>query len=307
MDPLSDVLSLLKVDSILSARFEGSGPWAMHFPAYRHIKFGAVLEGSFWLWCEGSIAPSKFERGDFYLLTNGTPYCTASDLTKKPEDGRQIFNAFKGADNVVRYGEGIDKVIVTGGRFAFDDGISEILIRQLPPLVCLPASSPYSIPLKAIIDLVAYETETIRPGHAISATSIANIVLVHALRAHLAAMPFTTGWFGAVKDKQIGTALSLMHGNVAKRWTLNELASTIGMSRTVFAQRFKRLVGFSPLDYLLRWRMTVAKQELKKGKSLAKVAEIIGYSSETAFNSAFKQITGESPGRYRAEAKSSSR
>lgn len=307
MDPLSDVLSLLKVDSVLSARFEGYGSWAMHFPAYRHIKFGAVVEGAFWLWCEGTVAPSKFERGDFYLLTNGSPYCTASDLTEKPKDGRQIFDANKGADRVVRYGQGTEKVVVTGGRFTFDDDVSHLLLSQLPPLIHLPATSPYSTSLKAVLGLLADETETIRPGDAISATSIANLVLVHTLRAHVAAMPFNTGWFGAIRDKQIGAALSLMHGDIAKRWTVNELASTIGMSRTIFAQRFKKFVGFAPLDYLLRWRMTVAGQELKSGKSLSKVADSVGYSSETAFNSAFKRITGESPGRYRTGAKPNSR
>jgi AraC-like DNA-binding protein len=307
VDPLSDVLSLLKVESVLSARFEGCGSWAMRFPAYRHIKFGAVVEGSFWLWCEESMTPSKFERGDFYLLTNGSPYCTASDLTRRPEDGRQIFTANKGADGVVRYGQGIDKVVVTGGRFTFDDDVSHLLLSQLPPLIRLPSTAPYSTSLKAVLDLLADETETIRPGDAISATSIANIVLVHTLRAHIAAMPFTTGWFGAVRDKQIGAALSLMHGDIAKRWTVDDLASAIGMSRTIFAQRFKKFVGFAPLYYLLRWRMTVAGQELKKGKSLSKVAESVGYSSETAFNSAFKRITGESPGRYRAGAKPNSR
>ncbi|NKI72721.1 helix-turn-helix domain-containing protein [Collimonas pratensis] len=305
MDPLSDVLSLLKVDSVLSARFEGCGSWAMRFPAYCHIKFGAVLEGSFWLWCEGSEVPSKFERGDFYLLTNGLPYCTASDLTKEPKDGRQIFDAYKGTDGVVRYGEGLDKVVVTGGRFTFDNDSSYLLIKQLPPLVRIPATSPCSTPLKAILDLLADETETIRPGYAISATSIANIVLVHTLRAHLAATSLTTGWFGAIKDKQIGTALSLMHGDIAKRWTVNDLATSIGLSRTVFTQRFKKFVGFSPLDYLLRWRMTVAGTELKNGTSLSKVAESVGYSSDTAFNSAFKRITGESPGRYRSKKEAS--
>lgn len=301
MDPLSDVLSLLRVRSVLSARFEGYGPWAMRFPAYRHIKFGAVLEGSFWLWCEGSLVPTKFERGDFYLLTDGSPYCTASDLKTALEDGRRIFDAYKGKDEVVRYGEGVGKVVVSGGRFTFDNDTSDLLIKQLPPLVHIPAGAPCATPLRAILDLLADETETIRPGYAISATSIANLVLVHILRAHLAAMPLTTGWFSAVKDKQIGTALSLMHGDIAKRWTVNDLATASGMSRTIFTQRFKKCVGFSPLDYLLRWRMTVAGSELKNGVSLSKVAESVGYGSDTAFNSAFKRMTGQSPGRYRSK------
>jgi AraC-like DNA-binding protein len=302
LDPLSDVLSMLKVRSVLSARFEGSGSWAMRFPAYRHIKFGAVLEGSFWLRCEGSSAPIKFERGDFYLLTDGLSYYTATDLKKEPLDGRQIFDEYLGKDEVVRYGDGVGKVVVSGGRFTFDDDTSEVLLKQLPPLIRMPATSPSATSLKAILDLLADETGTIRPGSTIAATGIANLVLIHILRAHLAAMPLNTGWLCAIRDKQIGTALSLMHGDIAKRWTVNDLASGIGMSRTVFTQRFKKLVGFSPLDYLLRWRMTVARSELRNGVSLTRVAERVGYSSDTAFNSAFKRITGQSPGRFRLKA-----
>lgn len=300
MDPLSDVLSLLKVHSVLSARFEGCGSWAMHFPAYRHIKFGAVLQGSFWLWTDGSIQPVKLEAGDFYLLTDGSPYCSASDVNQEPADGRKIFDAYKEVDGIVRYGNDGDKVVVTGGRFTFDNDISDLLIKQLPPMLRIPAMAPCASPLRAILDLLADETATIRPGFSISATSIANIALVQILRAHLAAMPLTTGWLGAVKDQQIGTALTLMHSDIAKRWTVNDLATAVGMSRTIFTQRFKKIVGFSPLDYLLRWRITVAGTELKNGVSLSKVAQNVGYSSDTAFNSAFKRITGQSPGRYRA-------
>jgi hypothetical protein len=80
MDPLSDVFSLLKVQSVLSARLECAGPWALRFPAYRHMKFGGVIEGSRWLWIEGDMQPVRLQAGDFYLLTDGRPYCFASGM-----------------------------------------------------------------------------------------------------------------------------------------------------------------------------------------------------------------------------------
>lgn len=252
--------------------------------------------------CEASSAPIKFECGDFYLLTDGLSYCTATDLDKEPLDGRQIFHEYLGKDEVVRYGDGVGKVVVSGGRFTFDDDTSEILLHQLPPLIRLPAISPSATSLKAILGLLAYETETIRPGHTIAATGIANLALIHILREHLAAVPIKAGWFCAIRDKQIGAVLSLMHGDIARRWTVNDLATEIGMSRTAFTQRFKKLVGFSPLDYLLRWRMAVAGSALRNGVSLTRVADQVGYSSDTAFNSAFKRIMGQSPGRYRLNA-----
>ncbi|CAN7589966.1 helix-turn-helix transcriptional regulator [Pararhizobium sp. LjRoot238] len=92
-----------------------------------------------------------------------------------------------------------------------------------------------------------------------------------------------------------------MHGDLARRWKVEDLALAVGMSRTTFTQRFKTLVGLPPLDYLMRWRMTVAGTELRKGdKSLSAVAESVGYASDTAFNSAFKRTIGQSPGRWRS-------
>ncbi len=301
MDPLSEVLSLLKVQSALSARFEGRGAWSMRFPAYRHIKFGGVLEGSFWLWIEGQIAPVKLQAGDFYLLTTGAPYCSATHPTLAPMDGRAIFDTHKDADGVVRYGHGSGRVTVTGGRFTFDNAAATMLLDQVPALLHVPAAACSAMPMSAILDLLAYETAVPQPGSLISATSIANVVLVHVLRAYLATSPQPIGWLSALVDPRIGQALALLHGDLARRWTVGDLARECGMSRTNFAQRFKARVGCPPLDYLLRWRMASASSTLNSTeKTVAVIAESVGYASETAFNSAFKRTVGESPGRYRS-------
>lgn len=301
MDPLSQVLSLLKIRSVLSARFEGYGEWAMCFPAYRHIKFGGVLEGSFKLWSEGSSVPVDLEAGDFYLLTDGSPYCSATTLERKPVDGKLIFETHRGADGKVRYGRSGKKVVVAGGRFTFDDASSDLLLQQLPAVIHIPSASDIAAPLKAVLGLLATETETVRPGFDVSAASIANIVLVQILRAYVATGPQPPGWLSAIGDARIGNALKLMHDDLTRRWTVEELAVAAGMSRTAFNQRFKILVGSPPLHYLLHWRMTVARDELRKGGSLSRIAEAVGYSSDTAFNSAFKRITGKSPGQYRLQ------
>jgi len=98
MDPLSDVFSLLRIESLLSARIEVLGPWSLRFSAYRHMKFGGVLEGSFWLWTEDAAAPVKLEAGDFYLLTRGQPYCTGSDPALDPIDGREVLASHRCPD-----------------------------------------------------------------------------------------------------------------------------------------------------------------------------------------------------------------
>jgi AraC-like DNA-binding protein len=123
---------------------------------------------------------------------------------------------------------------------------------------------------------------------------------VNILRAYLTGDERPQSWLGALSDQQIGGALRLMHGNVAQRWKVSDLASEVGMSRTSFAERFKSLVGMAPLEYLTRWRMTIARNALRReDANLAAIAEAIGYESDTAFSLAFKRMFGSSPGRYR--------
>ncbi|MDM0059332.1 AraC family transcriptional regulator [Variovorax fucosicus] len=301
MDPLSDVFSLLKVDSVLSACIEVRGAWAMRFSGLPHVKFGGVMEGSFWLWTEDGAPPVHLGTGDFFLLTRGQPYCTGSDPALAPVDGREILVACLGPDGIVRHGEAGEKASAAGGRFVFDDDTGDLLLQLLPPLIHVRAASESAAPLRALLELLRLETATAGPGAAVVATNLANMVLVQILRVHLASGVHTPGWLGALADPKIGAALGLMHADIARRWIVEELASAVAMSRTAFTERFKARVGMPPLRYLIDWRMAVAGAALRAGdKSLSVIAESVGYGSDTAFSSAFKRTMGQSPGRYRA-------
>jgi len=303
MDPLSDVLSLLKFTSLLSARIEVLGPWSLRFSAYPHIKFGGVLEGSFWLWSEDGTPPVRMEAGDFYLLTRGQPYCTGSDPALEAADGREILATHRGADGIVRYGDSGERVSAAGGRFIFEDNASDMLLRLLPPLVHVKAASDSAAPLRAVLELLGLETRSPRPGASVSAISLANLVLVEILRVHLGSGGHKPGWLGALADPKIGPALSLLHGDIARKWKVEELAEAVAMSRTAFTERFRACVGTPPLSYLIHWRMAVARDALKGDKPLSEIAASVGYGSDTAFNSAFKRTTGGSPGSFRAQSK----
>lgn len=303
-DPLSDVLSLLEVESFLSRRLEASGSWALRFGAYKHMKFGGIIEGSRWVWIEGVTEPLKLEAGDFYLLTDGAPYFFASNLKAKPVDGQAFMEKHLQRDGVVRFNRGEGRTVGTGGRFAFNDETGALLLKSLPPLIHIPGDVPQARALRSALELLTFETEAMRPGASVIRASLCSIVLVNILRAYQASDERPEGWVGALADARIGLALGLMHGDVARRWKVGDLAREAGMSRTSFAERFKNLVGMAPLEYLTFWRMAIARNELKREKSnLAKIAEKIGYESETAFSLAFKRTFGCSPGRYRNEIK----
>lgn len=306
MDALSDVLSMLRVSSALSSRFEGKGRWAFRFPAYQHIKFGGVLSGRFHLWLEGARQVLALEEGDFYMLTTGQPFCSASDPDLPPLDGPLTYRTVRATDGVVRYtGDAISEVpavSLASGRFLFEDDVGELLLRHLPPLIHLKASDTNTSSLTHLLALLKVETESASPGTDVARSSLAALVLVHVLRAYLNTTQAPTGWLGALSDPRVGQALALMHGQPGERWTLDSLAHTIGMSRTAFAAHFRKLVGGSPMDYLNQWRMAVARTALRHSDdSLAAIAERVGYLSDTAFSIAFKRANGRSPGRFRSE------
>jgi AraC-like DNA-binding protein len=301
MDPLSDVFSLLRVERVVAARLEVRGAWAMRFTGLRHIKFAGVLEGSFWLWVEDGTPPLRLETGDFYLLTRGQPYCTGSDPTLDTVDGRAVLADCVGADGVVRYGDVGERIFASGGRFVFDNDASDLLSRLLPPVVHVPAAFESAASLRAVLELLRLESRTEKPGAPVAAASLANMVLVQILRAHLASDVPAPGWLGALADPKIGAALGLMHADIARQWRVDDLASAVAMSRTAFAERFKSLVGVPPLKYLTDWRMAVAGFALRTSdKRLSAVAESVGYGSDVAFSAAFKRAVGRSPGRSRS-------
>jgi AraC-like DNA-binding protein len=303
MDTLSDVLSLLRVNGAVSSRFEGRGAWAFRFPAYQHIKFGTVLSGAMHLWIEGETSKVRVEEGDFFLLTNGMPFRSASNPACAPLDGPAVYRSIRAEDGVVRYsgpGDG-ELVSMTSGRFIFENDVADIFLKQLPPLIHLRAADVASHTLGSVLELLRSETGAVHPGTEVAKGSLAALVLVHVLRAYVASTDQPKGWLSALSDARIGPALSLMHAKPAERWTVGGLASAVGMSRTAFAMRFHRAVGCAPLDYLNQWRMTIARTALLHSDApLVDIAARTGYLSDTAFSAAFKRWTGQSPARYRA-------
>ncbi|MFC4276493.1 AraC family transcriptional regulator [Achromobacter aloeverae] len=304
MDALSDVLSTLRVGSVLSTRFEGRGDWALRFPAYKHVKFGGVLSGTSYLGLEGG-EPVLLEEGDFYLLTDGRPFCSASDPSCAPEDGVAVVHGKRGEDGVTRHycdGAGAP-VSLASGRFTFENEVGDVLLRHLPPLIHLRAADIGSTALGHVLGLLRLESSGLHLGGEVARGSLASLALVHVLRAHLDTTPQPQGWLGALSDARVGKALSAMHAEPGRRWTVDSLASTAAMSRTAFANRFRDRVGVAPLSYLNQWRMTLARTALRDSdQPLADIAAKVGYLSDTAFSIAFKRSTGMSPGRFRVSA-----
>ena len=302
MDPLSEVLSLLKPRSYITAGFDAGGPWALTLDDLAgRIKCYAVVKGTCWLSAADGGDPTRLEAGDCFVLPSGRAMTIGSDPHVEPRRASDVLDPDRSGE-VVTYNGGGD-VYLVGSRFEVSGRHVEGLLKTLPSLVLVSSSSDRAR-LRWSIDLMMEEMREGRPGSSLMAQHLSHMILVQTLRLHLAqASSDGVGWFAALADPQISRAITAMHGDPAFPWTLRQLADRAGMSRSTFARRFHARVGETPIGYLTRWRMMLAAERLLNGsETLSQIAASHGYTSEHAFNTAFRRVMGASPRRYGREA-----
>ncbi len=297
MDPLSDVLSLLKPRSYSCGGFDVGGELSIQFPQHEGIKCYAVVSGQGWLSVEGVPEAVRLTAGDCFLLPRGRPFRLATDLALTPIDYRTILSTRRDG-GIASFNGGGDCFIV-GGHFLLTGNHARILLGVLPPIVHIRKESDKEA-LRWSLDRMMQELREPQPGGFLIAEHLAYMMLVQALRLHLAeGLRGGVGWLFALADKQMSAAINAMHDDPAHRWTLQELGKRAGMSRSTFALKFKQTVGESPMEYLKRWRMLLAGDELVNSSDpISAVALSLGYESESAFSTAFKRVMGCSPRQY---------
>jgi AraC-like DNA-binding protein len=299
MDPLSDVLSLLKPRSYVAGGFDVGGEWSVQFARHEGIKCYAVASGQCWLSMEGVAEPVRLNAGDCFLLPLGRPFRLASDPSVTPIAASNFFPLVR-SGAIATFNGGGDCLVV-GGHFVFGGAHAEILLGALPPIAHIQKESDKAA-LRWSLDRMRQELGERRPGGFLIAQHLAHMMLVQALRLYVAEGSSSgVGWLFALADKQMGAAIGAMHENPAYPWTLQELAERVGMSRSTFALKFKATVGAAPMEYLTRWRMLLAGDRLANSRDpVSLVARSLGYESESAFGTAFKRVMGCSPRQYGA-------
>lgn len=294
MDPLSDVLSLLKPQSYYAGGFAVNEDVAVRFPKHDGIKCYAVASGRGWLVVEGVAEPVRMEAGDCFLLPHGRPFCLTTDLSLEPVNFEVVRAQWQHAREISG-GDGKLYNIV-GGHFALRGYPADLLLRLLPPVVHIRKDADRAA-MRWGLQRMIEELRDPQPGGSLMVQQLAYLMLVQALRLHLAdAESRGVGWLFALADKQMSVAIEAMHNEPAYPWTLDKLAERAGMSRSSFALRFKEKVGKAPMEYLTRWRMLLAGDRLQNsGDSIAAIAASLGYESESGFGKVFKKVTGYSP------------
>lgn len=299
-DALAPLFAGMKVDTYPPARLECMGDWVMDFPRTPYVRFASVLEGECWLKVGGEEAV-QVRKGDGYILTRGLPYRLYTSERANVVDGLILFRGTASA--VVRHGSEGERTVIIGGRFTFGELMSQVLLEALPPFVRIPSRTERDAAiLSSCTNLLIQETSDNRVGAILIRHHVAQIMLVQALRAHVENnQEFAGGWLQAMSDPRISKALQMLHTAPERTWTVEELARACGMSRSVFAARFKELAGTPPMEYQLQLRMRLAAHYLAgKTRSVSTIAFDLGYQSVSAFSTSFHRVMGASPKDYRA-------
>ena len=292
-DPLSEIITLLQPRAVFSRRISGAGKWGVRYSPFGQPSFCAVLEGSCRLTVDGHL-PLTLEAGDFVLLpaTPGFSMSGFEPVRLEPLDP----NVMSKVVGEVRHGTrgGRPDVRLLGGWFAFDSPDTALLVSLLPSLVHVRNVER----LSTLVRLVGEEASERRAGRELVLTRLVEVLLIEALRATPGdnAQP---GLLHGVADPRLAPAIRQMHAQLSRSWTVAQLARTAALSRSAFFERFTRIVGLTPMEYLLAWRMAVAKDLLRRGElGVAEVAERVGYGSASTFSTAFSRHVGQPPGRY---------
>jgi len=292
-DPLSEVVHLLRPRAIFANVISGKGDWAVRYGKYGLPSFCIVLSGSALLTVDGHD-PLSIGAGDFVLLPT-TPAFTLSSLLPAPP----VFldpKAVASGRGELRYGQqnGPPDMQSLGGAFLFDSADPSLLVSLLPEVVHIRDSAR----LSQLVAMVREESAEGRPGSEYMKSRLVELLLVEAMRAS-AAGGAPPGLLKGLGDAQLSRALTAMHARVNHAWTVEQLASSAALSRSAFFERFTRLVGVAPMEYLLSWRMEIAKRLLRDDAlSVSEVATRVGYGSSSAFSVAFSRHVGTSPSRY---------
>ncbi|MGH8047381.1 MAG: AraC family transcriptional regulator [Chthoniobacterales bacterium] len=293
MDPLAAVVTLLKPQAVGAKIVHGHARWGVRYAGSGQPSYALILEGSCWLAVDGAPA-ATLETGDFVLIPAMPGFTVASDpdvepvpMTPSPcEDMHEVFHGDTSA---------APSVTMLGGYFAFDPVNASMLLALLPRMLRIRAAEPALDSLAPIVELIRREAGGKRAGRELVLTRLIEVMLVEALRSIPSDLD-ATGLLAGLRDPQLAAALRGIHTATARPWTLATLAREAAMSRSSFAERFARVTGATPVNYLLQWRLAVARNMLARERmSVAETALAVGYESASAFSTAFKRETGQSP------------
>jgi AraC-like DNA-binding protein len=303
MDVLADVLRVSALGNAILNRSELVAPFGLEVGTEVRAAIHIVQRGLCWLTI-GKRKPIRLGAGDIVLIPRGTVHALLDDPRTPAEPfatalRRQVRQRGQRAPREDQ------RTVLVCAEIKFDEAEPHPLMTVLPSLIhvsALRAESDHA--LETLSRILVREALNERMGAELVVPRLVDTLLVFIVRNWIEQQPAeSAGWLGALRDEQIGRALSLIHDAPQRKWTVRELASKVAMSRATFARRFSALVGESPHAYVTRWRMNLAARLLRTtSDSAERISASVGYDSPTAFGAAFRRHLSVSPGQYRSRA-----
>jgi AraC-like DNA-binding protein len=317
MDVLSDVLRAVRLTGAIFFERHRTAPWvgasphsaviaAKVMPEAEHvINFHSLLSGSCWATSIGSSDPyMRLNAGDIIIYPMGDANVLSSEPGMRGDPDLDEY--FRPNDRPLPIvtdpdGDGVERCHFICGYFGCDARPFNPLLEALPRTFHSQMSATGHSWLSNMLRVAAEEAELSSAGSETLLAKLAELMFVEVVRKYIARLPEDSrGWLSGLKDRHVGHAMRLIHGQPTRQWTVDTLAREVALSRSVFADRFTHYVGVSPMHYLGRWRMQLAARRLEiPGVSVAQAGAEVGYESEAAFSRAFKKYVGTSPGAWR--------
>jgi AraC-like DNA-binding protein len=314
MDVLSEVLRAVRLEGALFFNAEFSAPWCLKSPNSgamapyltkvpgRVILYHFLTEGRAYLRLPNG-SREELTAGDIVILPHGDAHFLGNGSPERPVDSLKTFaKTLSEGLKLVLFGGGGEITRFVCGFMVCEPRLSEVFLDSLPPILRVRvADEPSGQWLEHSIRFSVGEMNGSNAGSGVVLAKLSELLFVETLRRYISALPTEQiGWLAGVRDPLLGKALAFMHKEPAHPWTVSDLAKRVGSSRTRLAERFRQFLGDSPMAYLGQWRLKLAAEMLQStAKSVAEIAMSVGYSSEAAFNRAFKREFGSPPSRFR--------
>lgn len=298
MDALSYILDSVKLKAVVYQKISFTAPWGVAIAQDDASQFWRLLKGTCYVKIPGEKM-IKMKEGDLVLVPHGSAHTISGAPGNRCVPAAQYVQA-RNSDRPMFQGDD-DETLLIGGHFEFPSSTMHPFIKSLPRVIQIDnINMELSQWLQQVACFMNEEVFTGKLGSQILLGRLAEVMFILIIRSYLERPDVGKGFLLALKDERISNSLKLMHSTPAKDWTLGQLATAVGMSRSLYSKEFKRLVGETPLSYLTNWRIVRSKELLSGNKTnIIEVAGNVGYQSEAAFNRIFKSKVGETPASYR--------
>lgn len=315
-DTLSDVLRAVRLTGAVFIDVDVTVPWATFAPKSHHliplimpdaqhlISYHLVTEGECYA-VQKDQDPVKLQAGDLIVFPHGDHHTLASEASLRAPasfDMTDVDLSTQRPWKIAGGGGGNDRIKLVCGFLGCDVRPFNPLLAALPPRIHCSGKNPdCNARLSHFYQMAVMESHGQRMGGESVLAKLSELLFIELVRMYLEQLPKEqSGWLAGLRDRHVGQALSLMHAQPAKDWTLEALSTEVGLSRSALADRFTEFVGVPPMQYLAKWRMQIASGLLTQGQSnIAKIAVDVGYESEAAFSRAFKKVVGMPPAAWR--------